>query len=932
MRRHLAWTGLLAALLFGATAASGQATPPALARAGAVKWLLEHQNPAGSWGDEARREVLVTATALQALRAAGVNGPQVRRAEAWLASAQPHTTGDLAQTVLALHGSDLGFDVSDRTAQLAASQIISSAFGLNSQTNPNPANRLPPEAGGQGTPILVNPPLFLSSVDVGWGLFAGQRRTHVDTGPAVEALLAAGASVPEDLKVCDDFKKAQLVDPPAVDGAWALAVEPLYVAQPGWEITEPDPDSDLVATARALMGLAALKLAPIGGLCSGGPIPAGRSWLEAQQNPDFGFGEDGQSDVAETALVYRALLAAGLAPADPILDTTLHQFLVPAQDPDGSWAGDAYATALALHTLEESGFATDTDGDGTPDATDPDDDGDGICDPGESDASCTGSDAFPLDPLEQADADGDGLGDETDPDRDGDGFCDSLAEADSSCTGVDLFPSDPVAHADSDGDGLADALDPDVDGDLASNTLDAFPFDPFEQADADRDGIGNLRDPDDDNDGVPDVDDNCDLTPNPDQADGDANQVGDACESDWDRDGIADSIDNCEQRANPGQEDADGDGRGDACDNCIEQANGPTLPDAGGNQQLDADEDGRGNLCDCDFDGDDDCDDSDEQALLAASGQPDDGSGIDMDGSGLVDAADHTLFLAQRPTDGGPSAFAPDADGDGIGDLFDGCPDVPIVDQRDRDQDGVEDVCDNCTSIANGPAQSLYGPPQNDTDGDGVGNPCDCDFTTNDVCDDLDELAMALSIFVGVDGGAGTDMNGDGVVDGADLDLFATGFVRGYPGPSAFAPDGDGDGVGNGVDNCPSNPNPLQSDEDRDDLGDACDPVDDRATWDVAPLAADGATFPMVCTAGRNGFTPADALVALQRARGLFTGFSCYGVPIPDSILDVAPLASLNTLTVPNQAVAGGDGELTEQDAQILLELAVERIELAPPE
>ncbi len=82
--------------------------------------------------------------------------------------------------------------------------------------------------------------------------------------------------------------------------------------------------------------------------------------------------------------------------------------------------------------------------------------------------------------------------------------------------------------------------------------------------------------PDADSDGIPDVLDNCDMTPNPEQADADGDDVGDVCDVcpsvadpdqlDADVDGFGDACDNCPLIANPDQADCDGDGIGDACD------------------------------------------------------------------------------------------------------------------------------------------------------------------------------------------------------------------------------------------------------------------------------------------------------------------------------------------------------------------------------
>jgi hypothetical protein len=61
-----------------------------------------------------------------------------------------------------------------------------------------------------------------------------------------------------------------------------------------------------------------------------------------------------------------------------------------------------------------------------------------------------------------------------------------------------------------------------------------------------------------------------------------------------------------------------------------------------------------------------------------------------------------------------------DADGDGIPNIFDNCPNTPNPDQADRDGDGVGDVCDNCPLVPNA--------NQADRDGDGRGDACQADY------------------------------------------------------------------------------------------------------------------------------------------------------------------------------------------------------------
>jgi hypothetical protein len=63
------------------------------------------------------------------------------------------------------------------------------------------------------------------------------------------------------------------------------------------------------------------------------------------------------------------------------------------------------------------------------------------------------------------------------------------------------------------------------------------------------------------------------------------------------------------------------------------------------------------------------------------------------------------------------SSPAPDADNDGIEDVFDNCPTVDNGLQDDADSDNIGDACDNC------PAD--FNPEQSDGDHDGAGDVCD---------------------------------------------------------------------------------------------------------------------------------------------------------------------------------------------------------------
>lgn len=100
---------------------------------------------------------------------------------------------------------------------------------------------------------------------------------------------------------------------------------------------------------------------------------------------------------------------------------------------------------------------------------------------------------------------------------------------------------------------------------------------------------------------------------------------------------------------------------------------------------------------------------------------------------------------------------------------------VEIAGLPDSDGDGIPDDRDNCVGIFN--------PDQRDSDGDGFGNRCDADLNNDGVVNFAD-LNLFRQRFGSRDPDA--DLNGDGVVNFADLALFNSLFGM-PPGPSALA-------------------------------------------------------------------------------------------------------------------------------------------------
>ena len=156
------------------------------------------------------------------------------------------------------------------------------------------------------------------------------------------------------------------------------------------------------------------------------------------------------------------------------------------------------------------------------------------------------------------------------------------------------------------------------------------------------------------------------------------------------------------------------------------------------------------------------------------------------------------------------SGFAPpDTDEDGVPDDDDNCPRQYNPDQTDSDGDDLGDVCDNCSDVPNS--------DQADSDGDGPGDACD--ICPKDPNDDEDNDGFCTGVGykdpkIGDQDNCPstpnpdqTDTDGDGQGDVCDED-------------------DDNDGVPDTSDNCPLVSNPVQRDMDGDGVGDACDDSD----------------------------------------------------------------------------------------------------------
>lgn len=246
-----------------------------------------------------------------------------------------------------------------------------------------------------------------------------------------------------------------------------------------------------------------------------------------------------------------------------------------------------------LVSTEDEGTG-DPDGDGVPNALDPDSDSDGRSDRDEAgDLSCatppidTDRDGVP--DLLDLDSNGDGRNDadQLESDVDGDHVIDVIdldVDGDGIANAIEV--GDPVSPVDTDHDGTPDVFDLDSDGDTISDAHEGA-------LDADGDATPAFRDLDSDGDGVDDAIEAGDtdlLTPpvscaaevDPVTGDVESDHVADVADTDSDNDGLGDGEENV-LGTDRCSLDSDGDGTPDVFEGAyvhVHCPDGPTAPGA----------------------------------------------------------------------------------------------------------------------------------------------------------------------------------------------------------------------------------------------------------------------------------------------------------------------------------------------------------------
>ena len=552
-------------------------------------------------------------------------------------------------------------------------------------------------------------------------------------------------------------------------------------------------------------------------------VPAATQDRDSDGKPDY-LDLDSDADGVLDSVEAHDLDRDGVADVTEVLVDTDNDGLDDAFDSDCALPVDC-GTVIGVPAP-----GPDSNGNGSPNYLDTDDDGDGI--PTSIEAHDANADGVADVVASGVDSNNDGLDNAYDPSCVGPMDCGGVIGT-------------PASSPDFDSDGLPDYLDIDSDNDGITDTVEA-------NSDADGDGSPNYLDLDSDQDGILDATEGHDAS---------ANGVADVVpvNSDTDNDGLDDAFDaNCAIATDcggvigvvapiPDRSAPDADSTPDYLD---VDSDGDGITDAVELPAGDTDGDGKPDYLDLDSD-DDGINDAVEAHDANADGTPDATPvGTDTDSDGLDDAFDPNCvtpmdcggtigIVAPLPDRGAPDTDSlpdyrdTDSDGDGIKDSVEGTVDfdgdgTPNYLDLDSDGDGLLDAVEGHDADADGVADVT--PTGTDTNGDGLDDaydatcalPADCAGTIGvpaplpdadmdgnddylDVDSDGDGIPDSTEGSVDQDGDGtpnylDTDKDGDGILDNnEEFDRDSNGVVDAV----SSGTDTDGDGLDDAYDaNC----------------------------------------------------------------------------------------------------------------------------------
>ena len=287
---------MLAALLWGAAAASMAHADVDSARNAGAAWLIKQQQGDGSWSNASGDlPVQATSAAIMALKNSGLSkSPSFRSAVSWLSNSDSDSVDSIARKIEALSAAG-----QTTTAQKEATRLYSLRADQGTAAWSG--------YGGKNTFDLMDTALGLGALRVADSAYA--RRLYVENSVPLSLCYLADNRI-----LVSTGKRAwPLAFSAAGQSAGQGRPSVIATAQLVYEIRGIEKSSTLlsIGCSSVTYTLADLQAQAV-------------AWLLDQQNTDGGFGEQrtdgskGNSNVLTTALVYKALLSQATPPQTQI--------------------------------------------------------------------------------------------------------------------------------------------------------------------------------------------------------------------------------------------------------------------------------------------------------------------------------------------------------------------------------------------------------------------------------------------------------------------------------------------------------------------------------------------------------------------------------------------------------------------------------------